>query len=130
MTSYLQARKSVISLLPTLQGWDVYTDGIATGASPPWVVVSLSEVNRESAENMRTTNHLGKLTIRVVGMSESGISAVCDKLMSALDGIKPDDAATLCPDHDSGVYASELINPKTSTPFLMRVLSWRTGWLA
>ena len=128
MTSYADARASVIALLPELTGWKVYADGIATGQSPPWIVVSFSETGRDHAEALNTTNHRGVLDIRVVGTSELGIGIVCDKLTTALDGAKPEKVASLIPDIDSGVYASDLMQPDSSTPFLMRVLTWRTGW--
>lgn len=131
MTGYAQARAAVIALLPELKGWTVYTDGIATGAHPPWVVVSLSENGREHTERLATTNHLATLDIRVVGSSELGIGIVCDKLTAALDGASPGNGvASLLPDKDSGVYASDLVATGTSTPYLMRVLTWRTGWPA
>lgn len=131
MTSYAQARAAIISLIPALKGWTVYTDGIATGKKPPWIVVSLSENGREHTEGLAATNHLAKLNVRVVSTSETSIGVICDKLISALDGASPGGGVgSLVPDIDSGVYASELIDPVTSVPFLMRVLTWRTGWPA
>lgn len=133
MTSYAQARTGIISLLPDLPGWNqVYTDGIATGKSPPWIVVSLSEKGREGSEGGSTNVHHGVLDIRVVSPSELSIGIVCDKLTTALDHASPNiyGVASLIPDTDSGVYASELTNTDTGTPFMMRVLTWRTGWPA
>ena len=130
MSGYANARAAVIGLLPELKGWKVYTDGIATGAKPPWIVVSMSEDGRQVSEGGHTTNHLGKLDIRVVSLSELGIGIVCDRLTAALDGAHADGVSALIPDVDSGVYASELVDTDTSTPYLMRVLTWRIGWPA
>jgi hypothetical protein len=129
MTSYLDARNAILGLLPDLNGWQVYKDGIANGSKPPWVVVSLSEKWRDGSEAGSTSSHRATLSIRVVSTSESSIGGACDRLMHALDGAQPGSGiAGLLADADSGVYASELVNPDTSTPYLMRVLSWRTGW--
>lgn len=131
MNGYARARAAIIGLLPDLKGWKVYTDGIATGKKPPWIVVSLSENGREHTEGLAATNHLATLDVRVVSTSETSIGVICDKLTSALDGASPGcGVGSLVPDIDSGVYASELIDSDTSVPFLMRVLTWRTGWPA
>ena len=132
MTSYLDARSAVVALLPALSGWTVYEDGVATGSSPPWIVVSFSETDRETSEGGSTSNHVGRLDIRVVGPSERGIGVVCDRLMQSLDHARPPSGgvAPLIPLTDSGTYASDLMVPDSNVPFLMRVLRWRTGWPA
>ena len=132
MTSYLDARSSVVTLLPDTPGWTVYADGVATGSSPPWIVVSFTETDRETVEGGATTNHVGRLDVRVVGPSETGIGIVCDRLIHELDHARPASGgvAPLVPFTDSGVYASDLMVPDSNVPFLMRVLQWRTGWPA
>lgn len=50
MSGYANARAAVIGLLPELKGWKVYLDGVATGAKPPWIVVSMSEDGRQVSE--------------------------------------------------------------------------------
>jgi hypothetical protein len=131
MTSYAQARAAVIALIPEFPGWDVFLDGIATGEHPPWIVVSLSENGRDHSEGLSTNSHRAVLDIRVVSTSETSIGGVCDKLTSSLDGARANqEVSPLSPDKDSGVYASDLMVADTSTPYLMRVLTWRTGWPA
>lgn len=131
MTSYIEARAAIIALIPEFPGWDVFLDGVATGEHPPWIVVSLSEDGRRHSEGLSTNSHDATLDIRVVSTSESSIGGVCDRLMAALDGARATSGiAALAPDRDSGVYASDLVDAKTSIPYLMRVLTWRTGWPA
>jgi hypothetical protein len=127
----MQARVAIVALIPEFQGWDVFLDGIATGKHPPWIVVSLSENGRDHSEGLATNSHRATLDIRVVSTSETSIGVVCDKLASALDGARPNtQIAVLTPNSDSGVYASDLVDTDTSTPYPMRVMTWRTGWPA
>lgn len=126
---YIDARRAVMGLLPELRGWDVYTDGPPSKGSPPWVVATFSEKDRGHVECGRVTDHLGELSIRVVGPSDEGIGIVCDKLM-ALDGARPHkDMSCLVADIDSS-YPSELTDRATNTPYQMRVMTWLTGWPA
>ena len=131
MTRIAVVRDKVFALLPSLKGWVVYRDGIATGKTPPWVVVSFTETSRAFSEaRLQAMSHEGSLTIRVVGASEAGVNICCDNLTAALDGAKPDDPSIskLLADTDSGVYPSDLVTPETSMPFVMRVLKWRISW--
>ena len=126
-----EATSAVRALVPELPGWDVYED-VATGQSPPWVVVRVTETGRDGAEDLHTVSHDGMLDIRIVARTGKAISIVADRLQSALDGAVPDDEriSRLLPDQDSGTYASELTVTDTPTPYLMRVLTWRFSWTA
>lgn len=126
-----ESTSAVRALVPELPGWDVYED-VATGQSPPWVVVRVTETGRDGAEDLHTVSHDGMLDIRIVARTGKSISIVADRLQSALDGAVPGDGGTsrLLPDQDSGTYASELTVTDTSTPYLMRVLTWRFSWTA
>ena len=126
-----EAARAVRDLVPALPGWDVYED-VATGQSPPWVVVRVTETGRDGAEDLHTVAHDGMLDIRIVARTGESISIVADRLQSALDGAVPDDGriSRMLPDQDSGTYASELTVTDTSTPYLMRVLTWRFSWTA
>lgn len=126
-----EATSAVRALVPELPGWDVYED-VATGQSPPWVVVRVTETGRDGAEDLHTVSHGGMLDIRIVARTGKAISIVADRLQAALDGAVPDDGriSRLLPDQDSGTYASELTVTDTSTPYLMRVLTWRFSWTA
>jgi hypothetical protein len=130
MTTLTQAKHSILELLPELKGWHVYTNGIATAAKPPWVVVAVRETGRGYTESLHVGNHLVTLDIRVVGDTDDGVNIVCSKLQDELDGIRPADPniGALLPETDSGVYSSELLQPDSSTPYVMRVLTWRTGF--
>ena len=75
MATYLQARKQVLSLVPALKGWKTWLGVPAQGASPPWVVVSFSEFDRQHTESLATTSHVGRLDIRVVGETDESIDA-------------------------------------------------------
>lgn len=126
-----EATSVVRALVPELPGWDVYED-VATGQSPPWVVVRVTETGRDGAEDLHTVSHDGMLDIRIVARTGKAISIVADRLQAALDGAVPGDGRTsrLLPDQDSGTYASELTVTDSSTPYLMRVLTWRFSWTA
>ena len=126
-----EATSAVRALVPELPGWDVYED-VATGQSPPWVVVRVTETGRDGAEDLHTVSHDGMLDIRIVARTGKSISIVADRLQASLDGAVPDDRriSRLLPDQDSGTYASELTVTDTSTPYLMRVLTWRFSWTA
>lgn len=131
MTRIADVRTQVLSLLPALSGWKIYTDGVATGKLPPWVVVSFTEKSRAFSEaRLQAMSHEGSLTIRVVGASEAGVNICCDNLTTALDGARTNDPriSTLIADSDSGTYLSDLTNPDTSSPYVMRVLAWRLTW--
>lgn len=131
MTPTKQVKRVVRDIIPPLPGWTVYDD-VATGKSPPWVVVRVSETGRESAEDLHTTASMGMLDIRIVARTSEAIDIIADRLKPALDGAAPSDrrVGRLVPDVDSGVYAAELTDPDTSRPWLMRVLTWRFGWSA
>lgn len=126
-----EATSAVRALVPELPGWDVYED-VATGQSPPWVVVRVTETGRDGAEDLHTVAHDGMLDIRIVARTGKAISIVADRLQAALDGAVSGDGriSRLLPDQDSGTYASELTVTDTSTPYLMRVLTWRFSWTA
>ena len=108
MSRTVEVRKAVMALVPDMPGWKVYED-VATGQSPPWIVVRVSETGRSGAEDLHAVSHDGVLDIRVVGREGDGISIAMDRLKDSL-------------------YAAELTDPKTSVPFLMRVLTWRFAW--
>ncbi|OXN01479.1 hypothetical protein [Bifidobacterium vansinderenii] len=128
--NYQTARQTILKHIPTLTGWTTYPDGIATGPHPPWIVISFRETTRDTTEALAVTTHHATLTIRVVGESETGVNIACEKLQNAIDGVSPEGMSALVPDVDSGTYPSELQQPHTSTPYIMRVLSWQTGWTA
>ena len=129
MVTYVQARTAVLNLLPDLPGWPLHVGVPAQGASPPWVVVAFSEHNRYGTEAGRTSTHIGRLDVRVVGESDESIGIVCGKLQAALDGAWPGNGfSKLVPERDSGVYSAELVSPLTGSPFAMRVLTWTVGW--
>lgn len=129
MATYLQARKQVLALVPALKGWKTWLGVPAQGASPPWVVVSFTEFDRQHTESLATTSHVGRLDIRVVGETDESIGIVCGKLQAALDGAWPGNGfSKLVPERDSGVYSAELVSPLTGSPFAMRVLTWTVGW--
>lgn len=129
MSRTVEVRKAVVALVPAMPGWKVYED-VATGQSPPWIVVRVSETGRSGAEDLHAVSHDGVLDIRVVGRKGDGISIAMDRLKDSLDGATPADRriSRLIPDQDSGLYAAELTDTKTSAPFLMRVLTWRFAW--
>lgn len=129
MTGYTNARSAVLNLMPSLPGWKVWKGVPAQGSRPPWVVVSFSEFDRHGTETMRTSTHVGRLDIRVVGETDESIDIVCAKLQQALDGAYPGSGfSCLTPERDSGVYSAELTSPLTGSPFAMRVLTWTVGW--
>ena len=131
MSRTVEVRKAVMALVPAMPGWKVYED-VATGQSPPWIVVRVSETGRSGAEDLHAVSHDGVLDIRVVGRQGDGISIAMDRLKDSLDGAIPVDRriSRLIPDQDSGLYAAELIDTATSAPYLMRVLTWRFAWSA
>lgn len=131
MTTYIEARKAVLALVPRLPGWKVWRGVPAQGESPPWVVVAFSEISRHGSEALKTTTHVGRLDIRVVGETDESLGVVCDRLQRTLDGAGPGHGMScLTPERDSGVYAAELVSPLTGSPFAMRVLTWTVGWPA
>jgi hypothetical protein len=125
------ALAAVKAMLPDLTGWPVY-DGMATGDRPPWIVVTLSEVGRDLTESVGVSDHMAKLDIRVVARTARSVDIVADKLQRALDGRTPAPGmGVLMPDQDSGIYPSELTVPDSpGITYVMRVLTWRTGWTA
>ena len=127
---YLEARTATLSLLPDMPGWTVYGDGVADGAHPPWIVVSFTETGRDHTESLAATTHHGRLAVRVVGEGETGVNIACERLQSALDGGMPEGMSALVPDLDSGAYPAELQQPGSSRPYVIRVLTWHTGWPA
>lgn len=129
MSRTVEVRKAVRALVPAMPGWRVYED-VATGQSPPWVVVRVSETGRNRAEDLHAVSHDGVLDIRIVGLEGDGISIAMDRLKDSLDGAIPVDRriSRLIPDQDSGLYAAELTDTATSVPYLMRVLTWRFAW--
>ena len=131
MTSYLDVSDSVIALIPVIPGWEsrTFTGGVSTGQSPPWIVASFSEDGRSTSEGGSVTSHSGKLDVRVVSTSASSVGVACERISSALDFARPGHRVSqLVPDRDSGVYASELTQPDTGIPYVMRVLTWRLAW--
>ncbi|MBW3088827.1 hypothetical protein KIH77_08845 [Bifidobacterium sp. 82T24] len=126
--NYLEARTAVLALLPEMHGWAVYEDGMADGAHPPWIVVSLRQTGRDLNEAVHATLRHAVLDIRVVGVNETSVNIACERLQDALDGAMPEGLSALVPDIDSGTYAAELQQPESSRPYVMRVLTWRTGY--
>lgn len=126
---YTTARARVLALVPPLPGWKVCRGTPVQGDSPPWVVVAFSEINRLGVESERSSTHIGRLDIRVVGETDESIGIVCDRLSGALDGSYPGPGMScLRPERDSGTYSAELVSPLTGSPFAMRVLTWTVGW--
>lgn len=129
--SFVDAREHVLSLLPDMPSWKTWKGHPAQGASPPWIVASFSEINTLGSESLRPNLHEGRLDIRVVSHTEESVGVACDKLISALFGAIPHwSMSSLRFERDSGIYAAELVSPLTGSPFLMRVITFRTGWSA
>lgn len=131
MTDFLKVRESIIRLVGEIRGWDVYTDGIApAGKTPPWVVVGLTETSRTHTESQRTDLHIGRLDIRIVARSQTSVDMLASLLTERLDGARPDmpGPSPLIGDVDTGSNPSDLTDPDTGMPYMMRVLTWRIGW--
>lgn len=123
---HLDAKGRVRRLLPAMDGWRVYED-VATGPAPPWIVVRFGQSGRDTSEAVAVTSRLFTLDVRVVAASADAVNVACERYQEALDGAHPAGMGALVPASDSGVYASELTDPATGAPYVMRVLSWRVG---
>lgn len=131
MTDYMKVRESVLRLVGDIHGWDVYADGIApAGKTPPWVVIGLTETSRTHTESQSTDLHIGRLDIRIVARSQTSVDTLASHLTERLDGARPDmpGLSPLIGDVDTGSTPSDLTDPDTGTPYMMRVLTWRIGW--
>lgn len=131
MTDYTQVRESVLNLIGEIRGWNVYTDGIApSGKTPPWVIVGLTETTRTHTESQSTDLHIGRLDIRIVARTQTSVDALASLLIGRLDGARPQtgDTSALIGDVDTGSRPSDLIDPSTGAPYMMRVLTWRVAW--
>lgn len=126
----LTARKLILKLLPSMAGWQVFTGGVAGKGAPPWIVAGLSESGADVSENSRRTGVDATLDVRVVGRSQAGVNVACQRLSRALDGARTVNPAIapLTPSTDSGTYPADMTDPETGSPYIMRVLTWRTGW--
>ena len=124
--NHLEAKSRVMQLMPDMPGWPVHWN-TATGPAPPWIVVRLLNAGIALNEAVNVTCRVWELDIRVVGADEDGVNIACERLQDAFDGRHPDGMAALVPYRDSGVYASELTDPRTGCAYVMRVLSWRGG---
>lgn len=122
----LDAKQRILTLMPPMPGWTVYHD-MATGMSPPWIVIRIRETGRDLTEAVAVTNRMITVDVRVVSDTADGIDIACMQYQQALDGVHPQGMGALVPYTDSGIYSSDVLNTATSTPFLMRVLTWRCG---
>ena len=74
--------------------------------------------------------HIGKLDIRIVARTQLAVDTLADLLTRRLDGADPHavGVSPLIGDTDTGSMPSDLIDPDTGSPYMMRVLTWRVAW--
>ena len=129
--TYRATRDAIINMIPKLDGWPLYTGGIApANAKPPWVVAGVSETTRTHTESQTTDLHIGKLDIRIVARTQLAVDTLADLLTRRLDGADPHavGVSPLIGDTDTGSMPSDLIDPDTGSPYMMRGLTWRVAW--
>ena len=130
MTSIKPLLTAVRDSIPAIPGWQYFEYQADADASPPWIVTSISLMDRITTEAGVPTAGTGRLEVRVTAFSEMSVNVTADLLdMTGRQVHAPGFLiGALVPDIDSGVYSAPLSSDITSQRIPTRVMRYTFTW--